>query len=275
MVKKIIRKTKSILFANPKLLYENEKHLVNDDFYFKGTNKKAVLLLHGWTATPYELRRLGVFLNESGYTVYGPLLRGHGTKPSDLESVKFQDWLDDAKEAYLKLKSTHKKVFVGGTSMGGTVALCLAKEIDDIGGLILMATPYKIKMEKAMALAVWTASFFVKYKKKIYPPTFGSRKTITRIISYQTYPIKNVLELAKMVRCSRKDLWRIKRPCLIMQSSSDHIITKSSLKKIYDKINSKKKKKKYIKRSYHTFISDIKNEHVFVDILKFINSVKK
>ena len=36
---------------------------------------------------------------------------------------------------------------------------------------------------------------FKKYKKKVYPPTFGSRKTITRIISYQTYPIKNVMEL--------------------------------------------------------------------------------
>ena len=141
MVKNIIKKTKSILFANPKLLYENEKDLVNDEFYFKGHNKKAVLLLHGWTATPYELRRLGIFLNESGYTVYGPLLRGHGTKPSDLENVKFQDWLDDAREAYFRLKSNHKKVFIGGTSMGGTVTLCLAKEIDDIGGLILMATP--------------------------------------------------------------------------------------------------------------------------------------
>ena len=30
------------------------------------------------------------------------------------------------------------------------------------------------------------------------------------------------------------------------------------------------KKKEYVPRAYHTFISDIKNEHVFQDILEFI-----
>jgi len=273
MVGKILKKTRSILFASPKLLYRNEKHLVNKTFYFKGKNKKAVLLLHGWTATPYELRRLGVFLNEAGYTVYGPMLRGHGTKPEDLENVKYEDWIGDASDAYQKLRRIHKKVFVGGTSMGGTIALCLAKKFNDIDGLILMATPYKIKMEKIVNFVVFVMSFFKKYKKKVYPPTFGSRKTITRIISYQTYPIKNVMELDKLVRHSRKDLGKIKQPFLIMQSSSDHIVAKNSLRKIYKQIGSDVKKKKYIKRSYHTFISDIKNEHIFKDILSFLESI--
>jgi len=273
MVIKILNKTRGILFASPKLLYKNEKHLVNKTFYFKGKNNQAVLLLHGWTATPYELRRLAVYLNEAGYTVYGPMLRGHGTKPEDLENVKYQDWIDDAKVAYQKLKRGHEKVFVGGTSLGGSIALCLAKEFDDMAGLILMATPYKIRMEKTVSVVVWIMSFFKKYKKKIYPPTFGSRKTITRIISYQTYPIKNVLEVYRVVKCSRKDLFSIKQPCLIMQSSSDHIVAKNSLRTIYNQIGSKIKKKKCIARSYHTFISDIKNEHVFKDILGFIESI--
>lgn len=273
MVKKFINRTKGILFASPKLLYKNEKHLVNKTFYFKGKNNKAVLLLHGWTATPYELRRLAIYLNEAGYTVYGPMLRGHGTKPADLEKVTYLDWLEDARLAYEKLKRTHGKVFVGGTSLGGTVALSLAKEFKEIDGLILMATPYKIRMEKVGSFLVFLLSLFKKYKKKFYPPTFGSRKTITRIISYQTYPIKNVLEVGKLVNYSRKDLNEITQPCLIMQSSSDHIVARNSLAKIYKKIGSRVKKKKYVKRSYHTFISDIKNEHVFEDILKFIELI--
>jgi len=273
MVRGIIDKTKNILFASPKLLYKKEKQLINKTFYFKGNNSEAVLLLHGWSATPYEVRRLGKYLNESGYTVYGPMLSGHGTKPADLENVKYTDWIEDARRAYKKLKRGHKKVFVGGTSMGGTLALCVAKEFEDIGGLILMATPYKIKMERTGSLVVSIMSLFKKYKKKFYPPTFGSRKTITRIISYQTYPIKNVLEVDKLINHSRKDLDKIKQPCLIMQSSTDHIVTKNSMRKIYQQIGSEIKKKKYIKKSYHTFISDIKNEHVFEDILDFIKSI--
>jgi len=56
-----------------------------------------------------------------------------------------------------------------------------------------------------------------------------------------------------------------------MQSTSDHVVSKNSLEKIYQSIGSAAKEKKYIKRAYHTFISDIKNENVFEDILNFIN----
>ncbi|EKE21639.1 MAG: hypothetical protein ACD_7C00165G0008 [uncultured bacterium] len=273
MVGKILKKTKSILFANPRVLYESERHLVNKSFYFKGVNNKAVLLLHGWTAVPYELRRLGIYLNEAGYTVYGPMLSGHGTKPADLEKVTYEDWLNDSRRAYHKLKKEYAEVFVGGTSMGATLSIELAKENADIKGLILLATPYKIKLEKVGRILTIIFSWFKKYQKKFYPPTFGFKGTITRDISYQVYPIKSVLELGKLIELSRKDLEKIKQPCLIMQSSSDHIITRGSLKRIYEKISSNVKKKKYIKKSYHTFISDIKNEHVFEEILNFIKSI--
>lgn len=273
MVKKLLKKTKNILFSSPRALYASEKHLVNKSFYFKGTNKRAILLLHGWTAVPYELRRLGMYLNESGYTVYGPMLSGHGTTHTDLEKIKYKDWLNDARKAYFKLKEDHQDVFVGGTSMGSTLSIELAKENKDIKGLILLATPYKIKMEKIMRILTIIFSWFRKYQKKFYPPTFGSRQTITRDISYQIYPIKSVLELGKLIEFSRKNLEKITQPCLMMQSSSDHIVTRGSLKRIYEKIGSTNKKKKYIKKSYHTFISDIKNEHVFEEILKFIESI--
>jgi len=73
------------------------------------------------------------------------------------------------------------------------------------------------------------------------------------------------------VRVARKKLYEVKQPCFIIQSKSDHIISKSSLEKIYAGIGSKMKQKKYIKRAYHTFISDIKNESVFEEILIFLS----
>ena len=100
MVNELLKKAKSILFADPNLLYKEERHLVNQSFYFEGTNGKAVLLVHGWTSTPYELRRLGKYLNENGYTVYAPQLKGHGTIPKDLEQVRWTDWLEDLEKSY-------------------------------------------------------------------------------------------------------------------------------------------------------------------------------
>ena len=64
---------------------------------------------------------------------------------------------------------------------------------------------------------------------------------------------------------------KIIQPCLIMQSTHDHLVEKNSLENIYNQIGSKIKEKRYISKAYHTFISDIKNEHVFEDILNFLN----
>jgi carboxylesterase len=267
---KILKKTKSILIADPQLLYKEEVELINQPFSFKGTNGKAVLLIHGWTSTPYEVRRLGQYLNENGYSVYGPLLCGHGTMPKNLEDVKWNDWLDDIKKEYQRLQKEYEKVFIGGTSIGSCLAIMLAKKNPEISGLILMATPYQLKLEK---ISTWIAKLmliFKKYNRKHYPPTFGLSTTITRIISYQSYPIASGLETFKLIEEARKELFLINQPCFLLQSSSDHLVKKKSMDAIYNQIGSKVKKMKYIKRAYHTFISDIKNKSVFEEILNFI-----
>jgi len=271
MVKKLYKKVKSIIIPDPELLLEKERHLVNQPFYFEGDNGKAVLLVHGWTSTPYEVRRLGVYLNENGYTASGPMLRGHGTEPKDLENVKWSDWITDIKKSYSELKTTHEKVYVAGTSIGSCLAVLLAKDKEDLAGLVLMAMPYKIKFERAASLLAKINLLFRKYNKKYYPPTFGVSTTITRLIAYQTYPIKSTLEVFELVRIARKNLKFVKQPCFIIQSGSDHVASRGSIKNIYSKISSKIKKKRLIKRAYHTFISDIKNESVFEEILDFIN----
>lgn len=271
MVNRIYKKVKSILFADPELLYREELHLTNQPFEFSGNNKKAVLLIHGWTSTPYEVRRLGVYLHENGYTVQAPVLTGHGTIPKDLEEVKWREWLNDVRYSYHELKKSHEKVYIAGTSIGSCLALVLAEECPEISGLILMATPYKIRVEKISVFFAYLMSLFKTYNKKFYPPTFGLATTITRLIAYQSYPIKSALETFDLVKRARKNLSCVNQPCLIMQSTSDHVVAKNSIEEIYNHIGSQKKEKKYIKRAYHTFISDIKNEGVFEDILNFIN----
>ena len=270
-VKKILKTVRGVLFADPNLLLEEERHLVNQPFYFEGKNGKAVLLVHGWTAVPYELRRLGRYLNENGYTASGPMLRGHGTVQSDLKNVHWTDWLEDIKKSYDELKKDHDKVYVAGTSIGACLAVILAGKKTDIAGLILMAMPYKLKYEKIALRFAKFMSFFKEYNKKYYPPTFGISTTITRLIAYQAYPISSAIETFKLVEIARKYVPKVVQPCFVIQSKSDHIVTKKSLEKIYDQVGSKIKEKKYIKRAYHTFISDIKNESVFEEILNFID----
>ena len=269
---KFINKAKSILFADPKLIFEDEKDLVNQPFYFHGDNGKGVLLVHGWTSTAYEVRRLGKFLHEKGFTVSGPMLRGHGTKPEDLENITYQDWLVDLLKAYDELEKECNQIYIAGTSIGASLAILLALQRPQTKGLVLMATPYKIKLEKI--LETWGKLIlpFKKYNTKFYPPTFGAATTITRVIAYQKYSTKSALEVIDLVKAVREKLKEIKQPCFLIQSKQDHVVSHKSMDKIYEKISSNVKKKKYINRAYHTFISDIKNEHVFMDILAFLQN---
>lgn len=271
---KFINKAKNIIFADPELIFKDEKNLVNQPFYFQGNNGKGVLLVHGWTSTAYEVRRLGKYLSEEGFTVSGPMLRGHGTKPEDLENITYQDWLADLLKAYDELQKECGEVYIGGTSIGASLAILLALQRPQTKGLVLMATPYKIKLESL--LETWGKLIlpFKKYNNKFYPPTFGVATTITRVIAYQKYSTKSALEVIRLVKAVREKFAEIKQPCFLIQSKQDHVVSHGSMDKIYEKIGSDIKKKKYINRAYHTFISDIKNEHVFTDILEFLKEIK-
>ncbi len=265
-------KEKSTVLADPKSLYSDELVFIDKPFYFSSENGRAVLLVHGWTTTPYELRRLGKYLHQKGYTVSAPLLTGHGTVPTDLENVSWRTWNKDVEKAYFELREKHKKIYVIGTSLGASLASILAGSNSEIAGLVLMAMPYRLRTEMGIFLFARIILPFKKYYKKYYPPSFGSSSTVTRRISYQTYPIRSVLEVLKLAKFSRRVIGKITQPCFVMQSRADHIVAKKSLEKIFAKISSKIKKKKYLENAYHTFISDIENEHIFEDILGFLES---
>lgn len=251
--------------------YGSELAFIDKPFYFPGTNGRAVLLVHGWTTTPYELRRLGKYLNKKGYTVCAPLLTGHGTIPADLENVSWETWSRDVENAYSELSKKYKKIHAIGTSLGASLVSVLAGNNPEISSLVLMAMPYAVRREKLSSLFARIILLFKKYNKKYYPPSFGSSSMVTRKISYQTYPIKSAFEVYELIKFSRKNISKIAQPCFIMQSSIDHIVAKKSLENIYNKISSKTKQKKYIPEAYHTFISDTKNEHIFEDILEFLD----
>ena len=65
-------------------------------FYFEG-GKIGCLLLHGFTGSPLHMRFLGEKLRDAGYTVYAPLLPGHGTSVEDMAKYGWKDWLEAAR----------------------------------------------------------------------------------------------------------------------------------------------------------------------------------
>lgn len=97
-----------------------------DAGFVLGSGEVAVLLIHGLTGTPTELRRVAVGLAKAGCTVYVPTLAGHCGNNADLQATGWQDWYEGVRRTFVGIRQRHQQVFVGGLSMGAVMSMYLA-----------------------------------------------------------------------------------------------------------------------------------------------------
>jgi pimeloyl-ACP methyl ester carboxylesterase len=93
----------------------------------------GVLLLHGMSDSPYSLRSLGETLNQHGYSVIGLRLPGHGTAPSGLKAIRWQDMAAAVRLAMEHLSATvgEKPIHIIGYSTGAPLALDFVLNVYD------------------------------------------------------------------------------------------------------------------------------------------------
>jgi alpha-beta hydrolase superfamily lysophospholipase len=89
------------------------------------TPRGGVLLLHGMSDSPYSLRALGESLNEHGYWVVGLRLPGHGTAPSGIKNVRWEDMaaLVSITMKHLATVAGENSLHLVGYSTGASLAL--------------------------------------------------------------------------------------------------------------------------------------------------------
>ncbi|AOS97562.1 Alpha/beta hydrolase family protein [Microbulbifer aggregans] len=136
----------------------------NRSFLLEATAPRAnVLLLHGLTDAPYSLRRLGETLHGAGATVLGLRIPGHGTAPSGLVSVRWQDMAAAVHLAIQDLasRSDGRPLYLVGYSNGAALAVHYAlealenPELPGVDKLVLISP--EIGVAPMAALAIWQA----------------------------------------------------------------------------------------------------------------------
>jgi len=237
----------------------------------KNNKKVGVLLFHGWTSSPYELRKLGNFLEDKGFAVYAPLLSGHGTKWQDLYNVGWKDWEKGAERAYQEISKEYENIFVGGVSMGGNLAIHLAAKHSEIKGLIMLGTPIRLKK--------FFLRKFLPVLKIVHPITnksysnYARREILDNKRHYWTFPTKSVSDAIDGMYDSKRKLKKVKCHTLVMQSTKDQLLTPINARIIFNLLGTDKDKKElvWIKDSDHTFIVDIYKDQIFEKVYEFIS----
>lgn len=111
------------------------------DFAFElPGNRCGVLLLHGLSGTPAEMRETAEAFAAKGYTVSCPQLPGHGGTFDDLKASTWQDWAACCEDALRDLSKRCDSVVVGGLSTGAVLSLHLAAKFPNrVRGVLLLA----------------------------------------------------------------------------------------------------------------------------------------
>jgi carboxylesterase len=182
----------------------------------------GVLLLHGFGDTPQTLALLARRLHKSGYSLYAPLLPGHGRDMESFGRTGASDWVDAAKGAFIQMQSRHEKVSVVGLSMGAALAVLVASEQADVPALVLVA-PY-LGMPRILRLAAATHSLWGRFAGEINSRDVRSvRDPMEREknLAYGKVTGRALFELWQVVRRARHALSRVTAPTLIIQSRED------------------------------------------------------
>lgn len=229
----------------------------------------GVLMLHGYTGSPAEMRLIADFLNGRGLRISAPLLPGHGTVPADLNRVAWTDWTRSAEQALSELAEQCKTVFVIGLSMGALLTLYLAAKNPRLPGAVVYSPALIVanRLIRLAPLGKYLIPMFPKRKSHFTDPQARGR-----IWSYDRYPTFGAHETGKLIREVKRLLPRIVSPLLIVHSRLDRDIRPESARLVYERVGSKDKELLMLNNSTHALTVDSEWERVAEKTYQFIQT---
>lgn len=188
----------------------------------------AVLLIHGFTATPWEMRPLAEFLAEAGIASLAVCLPGHGTSPEDLASRHWQEWRDAGHEGYNILREEFQSIYAMGMSTGCLLSLSIAGT-NPLSGLVLFS-PYLRVLHWLAPHAGWLR-WLHPYQEK--PTEAGSGERY-----YNRWPLAGIHQINLLLRSVRCQLPRICCPVLAFNGEGDQTVDIQSGRRLVDMLGS-------------------------------------
>lgn len=190
----------------------------------------AVLLVHGFTANPSEMRQVAEYLHARGMTCLAVRLPGHATTAEDLAGRSWEEWLQAVEQGFLALSQSSDRIYGVGMSTGSLLLLALALK-QELTGLVL-CSPYLKVQHRLAAHAGW-----LRYFRPYHTKPAG----IARAGYYSKRPLAGVHQINRLIRQVKKNLKKITIPVLAMNGAGDATIEVDSGRQLYDRLGSELK----------------------------------
>ena len=245
-----------------------------EPFFLPG-NKTGCLLIHGFTGTPKEMRWMGEYLNQHGYSCLGIRLAGHATRPKDMIRSLWTDWTASVEDGYHMLRDSTDRIFLVGLSMGGALSLLMSTRLE-AKGVIAMSTPYHIPNERP-AWEIRVFSYFKSYIRKSREKpgeSWFDKDAYAGHVSYPLNPVRSAAELEYLLDKMKAALPKIDAPVLLIHSKDDQYVLPQNMEDIYAALNVGDKTKLHVTGSGHVVTRDAARHRVFEAALNFIRRIE-
>lgn len=250
-----------------------------DKLYYRvwhSKNPKRILLgIHGMAAHGEYYVQVADQLISDNITTYALDLKQHGKSSGKKGDLKdFKTLIEQVNEFVLFLKDKHENlpIFLIGLSMGGCIGANYGIMYpENINGIILMAPAvkagYKVSFSDIIRfLGLIFIYIFAKGKPVVDVAKrnkgLGTRNPLrTKYDETDEYRIKKVsirylLQLAKWVKKAFKNANKISCPVLIVQGTTDKLVSPEGVKEFFNCLTTKDKNFIELEGAYHCLFSD-------------------
>ncbi|WP_259779554.1 alpha/beta fold hydrolase [Aestuariispira ectoiniformans] len=214
----------------------------------------GIVLVHGFLASPAEVRPFGKELAEQGYPVVGIRLAGHGTSPWDLRNRSWSDWMQSVRRGYEIMSGYCRHICVIGFSTGGALALHLAAENPKgLAGVSAICAPLKFRNRQLVfvplihglnVLTEWAWSW-----EGVMP--FHLNDSEHPEINYRHIPVRGLFELRRVTDSLVGKLGDITCPVQVIQATDEHVVHPDSATLIHARLTTTEKSIHMVKSNRH------------------------
>jgi carboxylesterase len=252
----------------------------------------AVLLVHGLTGTPAEMKHFGRVMSRKGLTVACPELAGHCASIEALQATKWQDWYQSVEAAFDALRAEYEQVFIAGLSMGALIALLVAsKRKTQVAGVILLSTTFFydgwnvswFKQTFLLPIVLYSPLKYFLHWEETAPYGIKCERTRAMVaavlenkdaqtadkIGYFKTPATVILESMRLIKAARKCLSEVISPALIVHSTEDDMASLENAYYVEKNISSDHVETMYIDDTYHVLTLDKRKDDIALRVVSF------
>ena len=236
--------------------------------------ERGILLLHGFTGTPFEVRYLGERLHARGYSVVAPLLPGHGGTPAELNATTWHDWHAAVGRHLDALRARCRRVALVGFSLGGLLALHLASRRGaELAALASLGAP------------LWfppPVTFGIRALRRIpglvaVPKGGGGGPDVRdpevrrQSPSLPAFPVRALGSLLDFTEVVRAELGSVRVPLFVAHARNDHVAPFACADELRRRVGSRDTRYLPLDRSFHQIPIDVEKDLLAHELGRFLD----